>query len=697
METDELVARFLPLIDTHTGPIGRVVTSERQPAGAHTFSFWASETHEAALALDIGHIVVAFSEEAAVIGILDEPQRYSDLPTFLDDYFDFQGEDDIGAALASVRPEILVFTCRALATQHLRDDVRSRRPPRSGPVYYATAEAIRYSLGKDGYSGAAIPVLLHRNGNAERDTAGAIIEETLADGTTRPVFQHTPIDVDSDYLLGPEAGHANWTGQSGLATKTSHALFVISSVFQKAPQSVAALMFNVKGPDLLWLDKAAYGPEAEDKADALRDRGITMPTALDRLMYEKMAMSQDPFRNLRIFAPFKPGGEPKNDHGDQVNLDGTLDRAALNTLRVARGEADCVFPILWNLQEVLRYAHRVFDGGDLDDKFFGFLSELREQHVNTVKAFEAKIFEIMTYLNDEDESGKKPQAWQDHHRFTIMKAKNRIGNLTNKCGGLLARNLVNYGGLPRCDGAFADRELRVIDIAACNTTVQELLVSATIERIWERAERSELGVEKVIIFVDELNKYAPGGSRGGLRDTLADIAARGRHLNVVLFGAEQFRSKVDDEVVGNAATSFYGRIGDEEIISPSYRAFSESTRAELLRVTKGTLLMRHAHVPVPVFGVFPRPPSLAGADAQRIYGNQATIDPAESVYRILRDLSQQNNFTEPTLAMVKSILSEHDLTTQKRDAAVERLRLYRSGTRTSPWNYFCSTITKNGF
>lgn len=696
MDIPSLAALFAPLIDTRIGPIGRVVTSERKPAAAHEFSFWAADAPDAALALDIGHIVVAFSEEAAVIGILDEPQRFSDLATFLDDYFDFQGEDDIAQALASTRPEILVFTCRVLASRHVREDVRSRRPPRSGPVYYATPAAIRFALGKDGYSGTPIPVLLHRNGNSARDDDGAAIVEDLPDGGTRPVFQHTPVEVDSDYLLGPEAGHANWTGQSGLATKTSHALFVISSVFQKAPQSVAALMFNVKGPDLLWLDKAAYVSPAE--AAVLDERGVRSPSPLDRLMYEKMAMSPAPFEHLRIFAPYKPGGEPHNEHGDQINLDGTVDRAALNTLRTARGEAECVYPILWNLAEILRYPHRVFEAGDLDDKLFSFITELRDQRVQTMRGFEAKINEIMDHLNTEGDDGKKPQTWNDHHRFTILKANNRIRNLTHKCGGLLARNLVNYGDLPRCDSQFTDRELRVIDIANCNTTVQELLVSATIQRIWERAERSELGVEKVIIFVDELNKYAPGGGRGGLRDTLVDIAARGRHLNVVLFGAEQFRSKVDDEVVGNAATSFYGRIGDEEIISPSYRALTESTRAELLRVPKGTLLMRHAHIPVPVFGVFPRPPALAGSDAQKVYGNAMRIDPAETVFRTLRAMSDEAGFPPPALAHVKTVLSERDLTSAQTDALMARVRgSYRKGGRISPWDYFRSTIGKNGF
>ena len=397
MDASPLVSHFAHLVDLQTGPIGRVVTSERSPASAHTFSFWAADDSSEALALDIGQIVVGFSEEAAVIGILDEPQRYSDLSTFLDDYFDYHGEDDLAQALASIRPEILVFSCRVLATRHLRDDVRSRRPPRSGPIYYATPDAIRLALGKEGYSGTPIPVLLHRNGNAARDQDGDILYEELPDGSERPIFQHTPIEVDSDYLLGPEAGHANWTGQSGLATKTSHALFVISSVFQKAPQSVAALMFNVKGPDLLWLDKAAY--VSDDEAATLVERGAKLPTPLDRLMYENMGMSPDPFAHLRIFAPFKPGGEPRNDHGDQVNLDNNFDHAALNTLRTARSEADCVFPILWNLQEVLRFPHRVFEGGDLDDKFFGFLAELREQNVKTLRGFEAKMHEIMQYLN----------------------------------------------------------------------------------------------------------------------------------------------------------------------------------------------------------------------------------------------------------------------------------------------------------
>jgi DNA helicase HerA-like ATPase len=180
--------------------------------------------------------------------------------------------------------------------------------------------------------------------------------------------------------------------------------------------------------------------------------------------------------------------------------------------------------------------------------------------------------------------------------------------LPNKCGGLLAHGRVEYGNLPRADGSFENNEMRVVDISQLIGIPQDLIVTSIISRIWELAESGQLGVDKLIIFVDELNKYAPSGSKtSSLKDTLVDISARGRHLNLTLFGAQQFRSKVDDEVIGNAATSLYGRIGDEELTNSSYRSFSQTTREELLQLEKGRLLCRHAHYAVPVFGTFPRP------------------------------------------------------------------------------------------
>src|ERR671915_281761 len=438
-------------LDTASGPIGRVVTSEEHPATAHEFFFWTAES-EAAQSLDIGHIVAAESEDATAIAVLDDPRRYSDLQSFLYDFYAFDGDPSLPAL--SDRVEILVFRARVLATKHREERKKSKRPVKSGPVFFATSAAIEFALGAEDFSGTRIPMLLHENGNGENGSP-----------------QRTPLYADEDYLLGPEAGHLNITGMSGLATKTSHALFTISSIFQTAKdKKVAALMFNVKGADLLYLDKPVEvdpedDPELAQRYEKAGQRGLPPD---DREMYASLGLEVKPFENLRVFAPMRYGMEP----GERVIHAEDLPARKLNTLRNARGEDSCVYPIIWELGDVLPYAGYVFEPSDMDDKF----------------------------------------------------------------RGLLAHGRVEYGDLPRVDGPFENNEMRVVDISQLSGIPQDLIVTSVISQIWELAESGRLGVDKLIIFVDELNKYAPSGSRSSsLKDTLVDISARGRHLNLVLF------------------------------------------------------------------------------------------------------------------------------------------------------------------
>lgn len=686
-----LLECFADLIDQETKAIGRVVGSEKEPAGSHQFFIWAADH---ATTLDVGHIVVAFSEEAAVVGVVDQPRRFSDLRSFLDDYFDRHVELALEEEPPTRRPEILVFAVNVLATKHLREDVTSHRPPVSGPVYFATPAAIEFALGRKDFSGIPIPALMHTNGNFVRDERG----EVRRDAQGNEVFQRAPIWVDEEYLLGPEAGHANWTGQSGLATKTSHALFLTSAVFQRMraeKKKVAALMFNVKGPDLLWLDKPA-DPEPGMEA-AYAAAGFKGLRAEDHVAYGSLGLQPEPFDGLRIFAPFKPTQEPKRDHRsgqDSISLEREAYHAKLNTLRTAPAETRCVFPILWELRPLLYQAHKVFEHGDLDDKLWGFISEIRDNYgVSSLAELERLFAKIDDYF-DEDSSR---DSWQGHHKFTIRKARNRFQGLTAKFGGLLTDGTVAYGNLPQVDEPFRDQELRVVDIAGCNTNVQELLVSSVIHEIWKLAEREELGVDKVIVFVDELNKYAPGGGQGGLRDTLVDIAARGRHLNVVLFGAQQFRSKVDDEILGNCGTSLYGRVGDEELTNAAYRSLSETAKAELLGLPKGRLLIRHAHFRAPLFGTFPYPPTVPGMVGKRIFndaerGPVPFGHPGDGLFKLLqREMGER----APKLHEVRTATDGMDPQRlieicHKVEAEVRRRQGTSAADRVTPW-----AITQN--
>jgi hypothetical protein len=353
-------------------------------------------------------------------------------------------------------------------------------------------------------------------------------------------------------------------------------------------------------------------------------------------MYESLGIEIKPFENLRIFAPLRYGMES----GERIVHAEGIPARKLNTLRNARGEDSRVYPIIWELGDVLPYAGYVFEPSDMDDKFRGFIEELRDRGVRTTADFYALLDEIEDYFEAAREDGKNVSSWNGHNHMTIAKVKNRFKVLPNKCGGLLAHGRVEHGDLPRADGPFEDNEMRVVDISQLTGVPQDLIVTSVVSKIWELAETGRLGVDKLIIFVDELNKYAPtGNSRtSSLKDTLVDISARGRHLNLTLFGAQQFRSKVDDEVIGNAATSLYGRIGDEELTNSSYRSFSGTTREELLQLEKGQLLLRHAHYAVPVFGRFPRPPVLMGKQGTDIFGERRG-DPASSVLAVMRNLT----------------------------------------------------------
>jgi hypothetical protein len=599
-------------LDLGSGPIGRVVTSEEFPATAHEFFFWTAESEEAQR-LDIGHIVVAEAEDATAIAALDDPRRYSDLQSFLDDFYAYDGDPALEAL--SERVEILVFRARVLATKHRDERKKSKRPVKTGPVYFATSEAIEFALGAEDFSGTKIPMLLHENGNEKNGSP-----------------QRTPLYADADYLLGPEAGHLNITGMSGLSTKTSHALFTISSIFQKAEdKKVAALMFNVKGADLLFLDKPVSVSPEEDPELATRyeEAGQKGLSAEEEEMYEALELGVKPFENLRVFAPLRHGMDPN----ERVVYPADLRVGELNTLRNARGEDGCVHAIVWDLGDVLPHAGRIFEPSDYDDKFRGFVEELRAQGVRTQDRFQALMAEIWDYLEEEDK-----RSWRGHNPMTIAKVHNRFNGLPSKCGGLLVRGKVDYDDTPNVEEPFTDKEMRVVDISRLTGVPQDLVVTKVIKSVWEMAEQGKLGVDKLVIFVDELNKYAPSGARSTpLKDTLVDISARGRHLNLTLFGAQQFRSKVDDEVVGNAATSLYGRIGDEEITNSSYRSFSSTTRDELLQLEKGRLLLRHAHYAVPVFGRFPRPSVLTGKAGTEIFGGQ-NLDLATEVQNVMRRL-----------------------------------------------------------
>jgi DNA helicase HerA-like ATPase len=143
-------------------------------------------------------------------------------------------------------------------------------------------------------------------------------------------------------------------------------------------------------------------------------------------------------------------------------------------------------------------------------------------------------------------------------------------------------------------------EVHVIDIAKLQEDKQAFVFGDVVKTIYnlKLGEYDNEGVSppsRIVIFIDELNKYASGDvpkSSPILRQIL-DVTERGRSLGVVLFGAEQFRSAIHKRVTGNCATHAYGRTNSIETSTGEYRSLPETYRNMLTRLSQGEYLIQN--------------------------------------------------------------------------------------------------------
>jgi hypothetical protein len=573
--------------------LGRVVATERRPNTPHEFHFWTALD----AVVGIGTIVrvegtrPVGGQLPTVYGIVVEGFGYTDLQTPLHDVLGHDGSPAQAAVAATERTEIRLYTASVL--RQIPEE--PLQPVPMGQVYLASDADVAYALRMDTFlrEGArtGIPIGVYRSGGTE-----------------------APIYVDADFLLGPEAAHLTVTGVSGLATKTSAVEWLLASIFAHFPGSkgsVAAVCFNVKGPDLCFLDQPAA-----DLSDT------------DRALYATLDVPVQPFSRVQYYAPY------------------TVRGVALNTLRTHDALAHNTHPLVWGLREVMQFADVLLTREDVDAKADALIDFIRESVVGhrftddtLSRTHEVESFaDLAEWFRDvlHGMEQRNQESWRTHHVATIRKIRNRLSNIAQRCAGL-----VTSDGVPRDLpwGSFADRTVYVIDVANLEQDAQDLIFARVVSKLREHLERRDLGVNHVIVFVDELNKYAPGdGPDTYVRKMLLDVAERGRYLGLVLFGAQQFRSQVHRRLVGNAGTAMFGRMDGDELATPGYAALSPAVKIKLATLEKGQLMVRHPHFTQPVFVRFPRPPVMAGRVGAESFPQSAEPSLDVAVTRSLRAL-----------------------------------------------------------
>jgi DNA helicase HerA-like ATPase len=216
--------------------------------------------------------------------------------------------------------------------------------------------------------------------------------------------------------------------------------------------------------------------------------------------------------------------------------------------------------------------------------------------------------------------------------------RNRLSNISVRSKGLVTDD-GRVNDLPW--GKFDDRGIYVIDIAGLDPLAQDLVFARVVSRLREQLERRELGVDHVVVFVDELNKYAPAdGPETYVKKMLLDLSERGRYLGLVLFSAQQFRSQVMRRVVGNAGTAVFGRMDMDELATPGYATISAATKIKMATMPKGELMIRHPHFTQPVFIKFPKPAVMSGREGVERFPPEPDLPVEAAVARQLRVLDR---------------------------------------------------------
>ncbi|WP_457627443.1 ATP-binding protein [Oceanithermus sp.] len=416
-----------------------------------------------------------------------------------------------------------------------------------------------------------------------------------------------PAYVNLAFLDGRQGGHVNISGISGVAAKTSYALFLLYSLYNarvlEGAASAKTLIFNVKGQDLFYLDKPNRKLTGED-----RDR------------YQRLGLEPAPFASVAFFAPPRLAqgqghitaassrGEGVRayhwsvadfaregllpflftDRGSMSNLGFLIDHVTVKLAALARGqEGPELYVDDWPQGP---------SGGKASDA----LGRARiDSFARLVDYIEAKL------LGDESEGeeAKGDPLWiARQHTGTLQAFIRRLRAAGRNVGHLIRGDAPSNAP----DVLGSDAQINVIDIHGLSAQGQMFVVGALLRHVFE-AKESGRHRGRVFVVLDELNKYAPREGESPIKDILLDIAERGRSLGVILIGAQQTASEVERRVVGNAAIRVVGRLDAAEAERPEYRYLPGAFRDRALILPQGTMILHQPEVPVPIAVQFPYP------------------------------------------------------------------------------------------
>jgi DNA helicase HerA-like ATPase len=427
---------------------------------------------------------------------------------------------------------------------------------------------------------------VHRAEGEERDRALFFdrMEERLPVGLSR---SGDSLFVNLEFLDGRRGAHINISGISGVATKTTYATFLLHSLFTSGvlgPRSVntKALIFNVKGEDLLFLDR----PNTKLEPDQLQS-------------YAAMGLPAEPFASVGIYAPSRPGSA-KAVPDVSARREGvtaffwTLEQFCKDDLLpflFADAEDDRAqyTMVVYNVMAQLRQAQPLGDGG----------VRIEGEEVRTFRQL-ADLISVRVQSEDDRYTWAGPAIGTGTINAFVRRLMGSVRHVER-----LIRGDVAGAGKHQVD--VSNHQVTVVDIHNLNDRAKRFVVGVTVRRAFEDKERAGQSDELLFLVLDELNKYAPREGSSPIKEILLDVAERGRSLGVILIGAQQTASEIERRIIANSSIRVVGRLDSAEAAREEYGFLPAVQRQRATIIKPGTMLVSQPEIPVPLVLEFPFP------------------------------------------------------------------------------------------
>lgn len=532
--------------------IGKVIATEKNPSTIDIFYFW---TKQEMILNPFDVVKVSHLHNSTTFGVIEEISHITDTANFLADYIsnDF---GDVATEDYTNRIGMNYVKAKVIGnTENLYVPLIN-----NSKVELADSQEVAKALGLDNVKNPVTCGYLEMYSGQE-------------DSVTLPV------NMDSRFLIGPEGAHLNISGISGLAAKTSYAMFLLKSIQDKClkeefedDNDVAFVLFNVKGKDLLAIDEINNFETLEEKEEVFN-------------IYRQLGMSTEPFKNVKYYYPYQ-----SSDAGNTY-----LSNDAFETQQKL-GKA-----------KLFKYSYE--DDKDNLDLLFASMddpNQTMESIINYIVTGQGGFYGLNDWEEFLHEVGKQTKAGSAGDKDITVASWRKFSRIIRKSiyGNNLFGNLRNNGKETRIADALKSiqkNEVHVIDIAKLNEEMQGFVFGDAIRTIYDlqlgqyNDDENVNPPKKIVIFIDELNKYASQDipKSSPILHQILDIAERGRSLGIILFSAEQFRSAINSRVTGNCSTHAYGRTNAIEIAKADYKYVPSVYKNMMTRLKQGEYIIQN--------------------------------------------------------------------------------------------------------